>query len=63
MTHVRKGSYKYDFTGYNNRKDYEFICDGGASMEGYGRYAYGVNDTVSLEEMEDALEDTDASIG
>ena len=63
MSEIGDGGYKYNFTSYNSYKDYFIRCDGGDSLYDSDRYTYGVNDFVSLNEMENSLDDADASIG
>jgi len=44
MSEVGNGIYKYDFTRYDNSKDYSFISDGGVTLSDYERYADGDSD-------------------
>ena len=63
MSESGDGFYKYNFTSYDSYKDYSIRCDGGSSLSDTDRYTFGVNDFVSLTEMENSLDDADASIG
>jgi len=44
MSEAGDGWYKYDFTGYNEGKDYAIRCDGGATLTGSERYTYAGNE-------------------
>lgn len=44
MSEIENGLYKYDFSGYDNSKDYSFVVDGGATLSDYERYADGDSD-------------------
>jgi len=47
MTEVGDGHYKYNFAGYDKTKEYTIRCDGGATLGGYDRYTYGINDEIN----------------
>lgn len=40
MPEVEKGIYKYNFSAFDNTKDYEFIAEAGTPLEGRDKYAY-----------------------
>ena len=63
MQNVGGGFYRYGFNNYDNKKNYGFRCDGGSNLPAQERYTYGVNDFVSMEEIQDKIADSDASIG
>lgn len=41
MTEIGDGFYKYSFTSYQSSKDYNIVCDGGATLSGHERYIPG----------------------
>lgn len=41
MSEIGNGRYKYDFSTADNDEDYSYYVDGGATLTGKGRYAYG----------------------
>ena len=44
MIEIDGGWYKYDFSAYDNTKDYVIRCDGSATLSGNDRYVFGSND-------------------
>lgn len=44
MTEVAGGFYNYDFTGFDDTKDYAIRADGGAILEAYDRYNFTTNE-------------------
>jgi hypothetical protein len=44
MTQVAGGFYSYDFTGYDDTKDYAIRADGGVSLPAAERYVANTND-------------------
>lgn len=49
MSEVGYGFYKYNFSGYDNTKDYAIRCDGGSGLEDPERYTFAGNDSGSVE--------------
>ena len=47
MVEVGDGFYKYDFSAYDNQKDYVFRSDGGASLSDAERYQTAANDNFA----------------
>lgn len=47
MTEIAGGWYKYDFSGYDNAKDYVIRADGSASLGDADRYKYSANNNES----------------
>jgi hypothetical protein len=43
MSETGGGWYKYDFTDYVRGVEYVILCDGGAALDSFERYAYGGN--------------------
>ena len=41
MLEVGQGGYKYNFAGFDRKKDYYVVCDGGEALVGAERYSYG----------------------
>lgn len=50
MTEIAGGFYKYDFTTYDDTKDYCIRADGGISLNATDRYVYSTNDVDSVNE-------------
>ncbi len=50
MTEVGDGWYKYDFTTYDNEKDYAIRCDGTATLSGSDRYAFVGSAEVNMDD-------------
>ena len=50
MSEVGDGYYKYNFSSYDDTKDYAIRCDGGESLDNAERYTYGTNITGGLAE-------------
>ena len=44
MTELGDGSYFYDYTDYNVKKDYSIRCDGGVSLSDTERYKFAGNE-------------------
>lgn len=56
MTEIASGFYKYDYTNYDDTKDYIIIADGGATLPTHERYNYSSNETGSIKtDTEDLL--------
>ena len=53
------GIYKYDFSLYDNTKDYTWISDGGAGLEDDIRYIYGASESDYNKQMTDVQADLD----
>ena len=51
--------YLYTFTSYDNTKEYFVLVDGGESLPINERYQPGVNNFVSVGEMEDVVGDVE----
>jgi len=47
MAEVSNGFYKYNFTAYNDTKDYAILSDGGATLENTDRYIGSSNELFS----------------
>ena len=45
MTELVGGFYKYDFTAYDEDKDYCIVADGTSTLSGNDRYVYSTNET------------------
>lgn len=43
MTHSNNGIYKYNFTAYNYKKEYSYLCDGSATLTDAERYKFAGN--------------------
>ena len=48
MTEIAGGFYKYDFTSYDDTKDYCIRADGGASLSAVDRYVYSTNESDAV---------------
>ena len=48
MTEVAGGFYMYDFSTYDEDKDYCIRADGGATLSGAERYVYSTNETAGV---------------
>jgi len=58
MTQVGLGFYKYNFTDFNEDKDYLVIADGGVSVEGWGRYSIGFDALESVNVVSEGVKVT-----
>jgi len=48
MTEISLGFYKYDFTTYDEDKDYGIVSDGGSSLPSHERYKVQSNETAGV---------------
>lgn len=48
MSEIGGGFYKYDFTAYDETKDYVIRADGGVTLSGNDRYAVSTNETAGV---------------
>lgn len=56
MSEVGGGFYLYNFSSYDETKDYFFLADGGATLIGYDRYVPATSDqTGQISDIRDAF--------
>ena len=51
MSEVGDGFYKYNFTSYDETKDYTFRADGTSTLTGSDRYVFGTNENNEVTQV------------